>query len=83
MVARKYAIAPSHSSQNLAQYPRSHQVNSDVGKQLDLLKMDGIYCRVGIPPSNDQTFSDKWIPLIFTQKKIAGTHRPVVDTVKP
>jgi len=47
--------------------------NSDVASLMDLLKFNGTYVRVGIPPAADQSFSYKWIPLIFTQKKIAGS----------
>lgn len=44
-----------------------------VSKYLDLLKFDGIYCRVGLPPAANQSFSYNFLPLIFTQKKIAGS----------
>jgi uncharacterized zinc-type alcohol dehydrogenase-like protein len=48
-------------------------VNSDVGPFLNMLKVNGTYCRVGIPSGSDQNFSYAYIPLIFTQKKIAGS----------
>lgn len=48
-------------------------VNGDVGKSLDLLKFNGTLARVGIPSAQDQSFSYNFIPLIFQQKKIAGT----------
>jgi uncharacterized zinc-type alcohol dehydrogenase-like protein len=47
--------------------------NSDVAPFMDMLKFDGTYCRVGIPPANDHDFKFSFIPLIFTQKKIAGS----------
>lgn len=48
-------------------------VNVDVSKYLSLLKNGGTYVRAGIPDANDQTFKYEFIPLIFQQKKIAGT----------
>ena len=48
-------------------------VNQPVSHYLDLLALDGIYCRVGIPSAKDQVFDYNWIPLIFTQKKIVGS----------
>lgn len=47
--------------------------NSDVSNFMDMLKFNGTYCRVGIPPANDSSFTYGYIPLIFTQKKIAGS----------
>jgi len=47
--------------------------NADVAQFMDLLKFDGTYCRVGIPEAKDAQFSYNFIPLIFTQKKIAGS----------
>ena len=47
--------------------------NSDVGAFMGMLKFDGTYCRVGIPEANDMDFKFAYIPLIFTQKKIAGS----------
>jgi len=47
--------------------------NADVGPYLDMLKFDGVYCRVGVPPATDQNFTYAYIPLIFQEKKIAGT----------
>ena len=37
------------------------------------MKFDGTYCRVGVPPAADQSFSYNWMPLIFGQRKIAGS----------
>ena len=48
-------------------------VNSDVSQWLDLVKFDGVYCRVGIPSASDMEFKYNYIPLIFTQKKIVGS----------
>jgi len=48
-------------------------VNQPVSHYLDLLALDGIYCRVGIPSAKDQAFDYNFIPLIFTQKKIVGS----------
>jgi uncharacterized zinc-type alcohol dehydrogenase-like protein len=47
--------------------------NVDVGLYLDMLKFNGVYCRVGIPDKMDQSFKYDYIPLIFSQKKIAGS----------
>jgi uncharacterized zinc-type alcohol dehydrogenase-like protein len=47
--------------------------NSDVGSYLEMLKFGGTYCRVGIPPHADSSFKNDYIPLIFTQKTIAGS----------
>lgn len=47
--------------------------NSDVGPFVGMLKFDGTYVRVGIPSASDQDFKFSYIPLIFTQKKIAGS----------
>ena len=47
--------------------------NADVGPYMDMLKFNGTYCRVGIPPASDMNFQFAYIPLIFTQKKIAGS----------
>lgn len=47
--------------------------NSDIGPYMGMLKINGTYCRVGIPPGNDMEFKYGYIPLIFTQKKIAGS----------
>ena len=38
-----------------------------------MLKFNGTYCRVGIPQASDMDFKFSYIPLIFTQKKIAGS----------
>ena len=40
---------------------------------LPLLKFNGMYLRMGIPPADAQTFKGEWIPIIFTGKKIAGS----------
>lgn len=47
--------------------------NSPIDILLGMLKINGTYVRVGIPPANDNTFSTDFIPLIFTQKKITGS----------
>ena len=47
--------------------------NADVGPFMGMLKFNGTYCRVGIPAANDMDFKYSYIPLIFTQKKIAGS----------
>lgn len=47
--------------------------NSDVAPFMDMLAFDGVYCRVGIPMAGDMDFKFSYIPLIFTQKKIAGS----------
>lgn len=47
--------------------------NADVGPYMTMLKFNGTYCRVGIPLANDMQFTFEYIPLIFTQKKIAGS----------
>mmetsp|Transcript_15074 Transcript_15074/g.19933 ORF Transcript_15074/g.19933 Transcript_15074/m.19933 type:complete len:360 (+) Transcript_15074:118-1197(+) len=44
-----------------------------VAKYMGLLKFDGVYCRVGVPPASDQKFSFDFLPLIFTQKTICGS----------
>jgi D-arabinose 1-dehydrogenase-like Zn-dependent alcohol dehydrogenase len=48
-------------------------MNGPVSPFLDLVKFDGIYCRVGIPMATDMSFSYDYIPLIFTQKKVVGS----------
>jgi D-arabinose 1-dehydrogenase-like Zn-dependent alcohol dehydrogenase len=48
-------------------------VNADVGPYMGMLKINGTYCRIGIPVASDMTFTFDYIPLIFTQKKIAGS----------
>jgi uncharacterized zinc-type alcohol dehydrogenase-like protein len=48
-------------------------VNSDVAPFMAMLKFNGTYCRVGIPEATNMTFQLDYIPLIFTQKKIAGS----------
>lgn len=47
--------------------------NADVGPFLGMLKFNGTYVRVGIPSASDMDFNYSYIPLIFTQKKIAGS----------
>jgi len=47
--------------------------NADVGPYMAMLKLNGTYCRVGIPLANNMDFKYAYIPLIFTQKKIAGS----------
>lgn len=47
--------------------------NREVGPLMDLLKFDGVYCRMGLPPANDAGFKWAWIPMIFTAKRIAGS----------
>ena len=47
--------------------------NADVGPFMAMLKFNGTYCRVGIPSATDMAFTYAYIPLIFTQKKIAGS----------
>lgn len=48
-------------------------INADVAGYMGMLKFNGTYCRVGIPEATNQTFQFDYIPLIFTQKKIAGS----------
>lgn len=48
-------------------------VNADVAPFMAMLNNNGTYCRVGIPPATDMTFSFDYIPLIFTEKKITGS----------
>lgn len=48
-------------------------VNADVAPFMAMLKINGTYCRVGIPPASDMSFSFDYIPLIFTEKKITGS----------
>ena len=40
--------------------------NSDLAPFMDMLKFNGTYCRVGIPPGTDMDFKFAYIPLIFT-----------------
>lgn len=47
--------------------------NADVAPFMTMLKFNGTYCRVGIPLATDMDFKYSYIPLIFTQKKIAGS----------
>eukprot|EP00542_Grammatophora_oceanica_P006142 CAMPEP_0194063832 /NCGR_PEP_ID=MMETSP0009_2-20130614/81355_1 /TAXON_ID=210454 /ORGANISM="Grammatophora oceanica, Strain CCMP 410" /LENGTH=366 /DNA_ID=CAMNT_0038716099 /DNA_START=260 /DNA_END=1357 /DNA_ORIENTATION=- len=47
--------------------------NADVAPYMSMLKFNGTYCRVGIPTAKDMDFTYQYIPLIFTQKKIAGS----------
>lgn len=47
--------------------------NLDIGPLLNLVKFGGTMCRVGIPPGSDQVFTDNTIPLVFTQRKVAGS----------
>lgn len=48
-------------------------VNQGVAKYLNLLKNNGVLCRVGIPSAADQSLNYDLIPLIFQQKTIAGS----------
>jgi D-arabinose 1-dehydrogenase-like Zn-dependent alcohol dehydrogenase len=48
-------------------------VNANVAPFMGMLKNNGTYCRVGIPSATNMTFQFDYIPLIFTQKKIAGS----------
>jgi D-arabinose 1-dehydrogenase-like Zn-dependent alcohol dehydrogenase len=48
-------------------------INGDLAPLMNLLKFDGTYVRVGIPPGGQDAFNYSWIPLIFTQRKIAGS----------
>mmetsp|Transcript_7699 Transcript_7699/g.10503 ORF Transcript_7699/g.10503 Transcript_7699/m.10503 type:complete len:368 (-) Transcript_7699:344-1447(-) len=48
-------------------------VNLDLAPYMGMLKFNGTYCKVGIPSASDMTFKYDYIPLIFTQKKIAGS----------
>jgi uncharacterized zinc-type alcohol dehydrogenase-like protein len=48
-------------------------INHDLAPLMDLLKFDGTYVRCGIPPAGDATFSYNWVPMIFAERKIAGT----------
>jgi uncharacterized zinc-type alcohol dehydrogenase-like protein len=45
-------------------------VPQDISPYMGTLALGGTYCKVGIPPAS---FSYDFIPLIFTQKKIAGS----------
>ena len=47
--------------------------NADINPFMSMLKFNGTYCRVGIPPADDMEFKHSYIPLIFTQRKIAGS----------
>ncbi len=47
--------------------------NAELAPYMDMLKFNGVYCRVGIPQATDQDFTYSYIPLIFTEKKIAGS----------
>jgi len=47
--------------------------NADIGSYLNMLKLGGTYCRVGIPSNENQSFRYDYIPLIFSQKAIAGS----------
>jgi uncharacterized zinc-type alcohol dehydrogenase-like protein len=48
-------------------------INADLGPYMAMLKFNGTYCRVGVPAAADTSFNFAYIPLIFTQKKIAGS----------
>ena len=48
-------------------------VNTGISNHMDMLKFNGTYCRVGIPETGNQSFSYEFIPLIFSEKKIAGS----------
>lgn len=48
-------------------------VNADIGPFMNMLKFNGTYCRVGIPGATDNEFKWSYIPLIFTEKQIAGS----------
>ena len=48
-------------------------VNADIGPYMEMLAFNGTYCRVGIPAADNMDFKFAYIPLIFTQKKIAGS----------
>ncbi|KAL3927213.1 MAG: hypothetical protein SGPRY_002929 [Prymnesium sp.] len=47
--------------------------NSDPAVYQDMLSFSGVFVRVGIPAANDSKFTYNWIPLIFTQRTIAGS----------
>ncbi|CAN8062099.1 unnamed protein product [Agarophyton chilense] len=47
--------------------------NMKVAPLLELLRMGGTLCKVGLPPSTDCTYSGDLGDLIFQQKKIAGS----------
>ena len=48
-------------------------VNLDISPLMDLVKFGGTLCRLGIPAAVDQDFHGQHIPLIFTQRKLAGS----------
>jgi uncharacterized zinc-type alcohol dehydrogenase-like protein len=48
-------------------------VNEDIAPFRTMLKPNGTYCRVGIPKASNMQFQFAYIPLIFTQQKIAGS----------
>lgn len=48
-------------------------VESDLAKLMPLLKYNGTYVKVGIPPASQQNFSYNFSSLIFQQQKIAGS----------
>lgn len=48
-------------------------VSHDLAMFLDLLTLGGTFVRVGIPSSGTSGFKYDYIPLIFTQKSIAGS----------
>lgn len=58
----------------------TNPANADVGDYMNMLKFNGTYCRMGVPPAGNDSFTYNYIPLIFTARKIAGsvvtgTHR--------
>lgn len=48
-------------------------LNSNIEKYMNLLKPGGVLVRVGIPKAKDSEFTYGFLPLIFQQKRIAGT----------
>eukprot|EP00302_Diacronema_sp_CCMP2436_P040185 CAMPEP_0180030326 /NCGR_PEP_ID=MMETSP0984-20121128/27315_1 /TAXON_ID=483367 /ORGANISM="non described non described, Strain CCMP 2436" /LENGTH=365 /DNA_ID=CAMNT_0021955389 /DNA_START=19 /DNA_END=1116 /DNA_ORIENTATION=+ len=48
-------------------------VNRPLSDVLPLLKFNGSYVRMGIPPASSQGLEADWIPIIFTGKKIGGS----------
>uniref|UniRef100_A0A6V2BB72 Alcohol dehydrogenase-like C-terminal domain-containing protein n=2 Tax=Ditylum brightwellii TaxID=49249 RepID=A0A6V2BB72_9STRA len=51
----------------------TNPTNPDIGPYMEMLKINGTYCKVGIPAASDMNFTYAWIPTICAQKKIAGS----------
>lgn len=48
-------------------------VNAPVADGMKLLGLNGTYCRVGLPPADDQDYSMQWIGQVMQQQSVTGS----------